>query len=165
MEQQAGQARFLYQRVPCSPQVAYRFATPLRDIEGQWDISRSALDRHKGHVAAAIVTAQERREEKAGENLLDEMKRVQRKAWELLAKMESEGDHRGLVVALREVRECMESLGAMLAHAGGSSEMLVRIVHIGANGGSEQGMTVDCTSSAGLLPQSNQELTKAVNQL
>jgi hypothetical protein len=33
------------------------------------------------------------------------MRRVQRKAWELLAKTESEGDHRGSIVALREVRE------------------------------------------------------------
>jgi hypothetical protein len=35
----------------------------------------------------------------------------------ILGKMESEGDHRGSVVALREVRECMESLGDMLARA------------------------------------------------
>ena len=39
-----------------------------------------------------------------GETLLDEMRRVQRKAWELLARTESEGDHRGSIVALREVR-------------------------------------------------------------
>ena len=43
------------------------------------------------------------------------MRRVQRKAWELLDKTESEGDHRGSIVALREVRECLETLGAMLA--------------------------------------------------
>jgi hypothetical protein len=43
------------------------------------------------------------------------MRRVQRKAWELLARTESEGDHRGAIVALREVRECLESLGEMLA--------------------------------------------------
>ena len=43
------------------------------------------------------------------------MRRVQRKGWELLAKTESEGDHRGSIVALREVRECLESLGEMLA--------------------------------------------------
>lgn len=134
---------------------------PLRTIADQWSVSKTALIRHKSHVAAAIVRAQERRGERAGENLLDEMKKVQRKAWELLAKMESEGDHRGSVVALREVRECMESLGMMLAHAGGSSEMLVRIVHIGAKSGS----ALDRTSSAGLLAQSNQELAKAVNQL
>lgn len=49
--------------------------------------------------------------------MLDEMRRVQRKAWELLARTESEGDHRGSIVALREVRECLESLGEMLAKA------------------------------------------------
>jgi len=45
------------------------------------------------------------------------MRRVHQKAWELLAKTESEGDHRGSIVALREVRECLESLGEMLAKA------------------------------------------------
>jgi hypothetical protein len=64
------------------------------------------------------VKAGERREERLGETLLDEMRRVQRKAWELLAKTESEGDHRGSIVALREVRECLESLGEMLSGAG-----------------------------------------------
>jgi hypothetical protein len=43
------------------------------------------------------------------------MRRVQQKAWDLLAKTESEGDHRASIVALREVRECIESLGEMLA--------------------------------------------------
>ena len=45
------------------------------------------------------------------------MRRVQRKAWELLARTESEGDNRGSIVALREVRECLKSLGEMLANA------------------------------------------------
>src|SRR5215471_10181970 len=49
--------------------------------------------------------------------ILAEMHRVRQKAWELLGKMEAEGDHRGSVVALRKVRECMESLGEMLARA------------------------------------------------
>jgi hypothetical protein len=63
------------------------------------------------------VKADEGRQERLGDNLLDEMRRVQRKAWELLAKTESEGDHRASIVALREVRECLESLGDMLAKA------------------------------------------------
>jgi len=61
------------------------------------------------------VKASERREERLGDNLLEEMRRVQRKAWELLSKTESDGDHRGSIVALREVRECLETLGDMLA--------------------------------------------------
>jgi hypothetical protein len=63
------------------------------------------------------VKAGERREERLGDSVLDEMRRVQRKAWELLARTESEGDHRGAIVALREVRECLESLGEMLGKA------------------------------------------------
>ena len=42
------------------------------------------------------------------------MGRIHQKAWELLARAESEGDHRGAIIALREVRECLESLGKML---------------------------------------------------
>lgn len=77
------------------------------------------------------MKASENHEERLGETLLDEMRRVQRKAWELLSKTESEGDHRGSIVALREVRECLESLGEMLAKADA------------ANGGPVQGEHMD----------------------
>ena len=90
---------------------------PLRNIAKRVSISPAGLLRHKSHVSQAIVMASEKREERLGDNLLDEMRRVQHKAWELLAKTESDGDHRASIVALREVRECLESLGAMLARA------------------------------------------------
>ena len=90
----------------------------FRNIAERVSISSAALFRHKNHVANAICKAQAQHEECLGETLLDEMRRVQRKAWELLARTESEGDHRGSIVALREVRECLESLGKMLANAG-----------------------------------------------
>src|SRR5215469_8088454 len=88
---------------------------PLRNIAKRVSISPAGLLRHKSHVAQTIVKASEVREEQLGDNLLNEMRRVQRKAWELLARTESEGDHRGSIVALREVRECLESLGEMLS--------------------------------------------------
>jgi len=90
---------------------------PLRNIAKRVSISPAGLLRHKSHVAQSIVKASEKREERLGDNLLDEMRRIQRKAWELLAKTESEGDNRASIVALREVRECLESLGEMLANA------------------------------------------------
>lgn len=89
---------------------------PFRNIAERVSISPAALFRHKNHVANAIGKAQTQHEERLGETLLDEM-RIQRKAWELLARMESQGDYRGSIVALREVRECLESLGEMLANA------------------------------------------------
>jgi len=80
---------------------------PLRNISKRVSISPAGLLRHKKHVAQAIVKASERREERTGDNLLDEMRRVLNKAWELLAETEAEGDHRGAIVALREIRECL----------------------------------------------------------
>ena len=91
---------------------------PLRNIAKRVSISPAGLLRHKIHVSQAIVKATEKREERLGDSLVDEMRRVQRKAWELLAKTESDGDHRASIVALREVRECLESLGSLLAKVG-----------------------------------------------
>jgi hypothetical protein len=90
---------------------------PFRNIAERVSISPAALFRHKHHVANAIGKAQAQHEEHLGETLLDEMRRVQRKAWELLARTESDGDHRASIVALREVRECLKALGEMLAKA------------------------------------------------
>ncbi len=90
---------------------------PLRNIAKRVSISPAGLLRHRNHVAQAIMMANEEREERLGDSLLDDMRRVQRKAWELLAKTETQGDYRGSIVALREVRECVESLGEMLAKA------------------------------------------------
>jgi transposase len=90
---------------------------PLRNIAKRVSISAAGLLRHKAHLSQAVVKASERREERLGDNLLEEMRRVQRKAWTLLEKAEEDGDNRGAIVALREVRECLESLGTMLAKA------------------------------------------------
>jgi hypothetical protein len=103
---------------------------PLRNIAKRVSISPAALLRHKAHLSQAIVRAAERREERLGDNLLDEMRRVQRKAWELLARTESDGDHRASIVALREVRECLESLGAMLARASASNGFRVTLEQV-----------------------------------
>lgn len=113
---------------------ALAIGEPLRTIADQWSVSKTALIRHKKHVATAIVKAQEKREERIGGNSLDEMRKIQQKAWEILGKMEAQGDHRGVVVALREARECLESLGEMLAKAQGSgpAEVRVLIEHVGA---------------------------------
>src|SRR5712692_9128441 len=89
----------------------------FRNIAERVSISPAALFRHKNHVANAIGKAQAQHEEHLGETLLDEMRRVQRKAWELLSKTESDGDYRGSIVALREVRECLKALDEMLANA------------------------------------------------
>ena len=92
-----------------------------RSIAARVSLSPSGLLRHKNHVTSAIVKATERQEEH-GVNLLAEAECVRRKAWELLGKLEGERDHRGAIVAVREIRGCMETLGAMLAKADTASD-------------------------------------------
>lgn len=125
--------------------------TTLREISGKWDISKSALERHKSHVATAIKKVQEQREEHSGTNSLEEMQRIQRKQWELLHKSEKAGDNRAAIMAGREVRECVESKDAMLQKAGDwrrpislspgtnffSRQMNVIVEHIEAGNGQE----------------------------
>jgi hypothetical protein len=61
------------------------------------------------------VKASEKREESLGANVLAEAERLRAKAWDLLKRAENEGDTRGAVVALREARECLETLAGMLS--------------------------------------------------
>ena len=107
---------------------------PLRNIAKRVSISYPALFRHKSHVAGTIAKAQERREEKLGDSIYEEMRRVLAKLWELSGKAESEGDHRGAIVGLREVRECLQSLNSLITKAeGGSGEIKVIVTHNGGD--------------------------------
>ena len=127
---------------------------PLRNIAKRVSLSPAGLLRHKNHVANAIGKAQAQHEERLGETLLDEMRRVQRKAWELLARTESEGDHRGSIVALREARECLESLGEMLAKADTSSGGSVQDERMDLSRLSDEQLRqlVELMTIAGLVP-------------
>jgi hypothetical protein len=106
---------------------------PLRNIAKRVSISPAGLLRHKNHVTNAIVKAAEQQEGERGVNLLAEAERVRQKAWELLGKLEAERDYRGAIVAVREIRGCLETLGEMLAKADAAS------------GGSAQHEHFDCT--------------------
>jgi hypothetical protein len=78
------------------------------------------------------VKAQERREEKLGDTVYDEIWRLQSKALELLSKMESEGDYRGAIVAAREARECLLCANELMEKAkGGSGGTKIEIVLVG----------------------------------
>jgi transposase len=62
----------------------------LRNISERFCISKASLNRHKSHVASTIAKAQERREEKLGDSIFDEMRRVLAKLWELPPEKQSD---------------------------------------------------------------------------
>ena len=118
--------------------VAIASGEPLREIAEKSRISISALHRHKTHAGQAIVTARDRREQKVGDSALDEIERIRQHAWELVSKLEQDGDLRGGVVALREVRESLETQAKLLALANkavetgaGGFEIKLTLINIG----------------------------------
>jgi hypothetical protein len=79
--------------------------TPLRTISGQNGTSRTALHRHKRHVSASLVKASEKREERLGDSLLADMRRLKERLWAQVDAAELDGDRAAFTGLAREVRQ------------------------------------------------------------
>ena len=107
--------------------------TSLRDVSGQFGVSKSALDRHRGHVGGAIQKAAQRRGESIGDSVYQEMRELVTEARGLLAKMKSERDWRGGIAAVKTAAEILDRLDSMLARAatGADGGVVQIVVHHG----------------------------------
>lgn len=86
---------------------------PLRTIAGQFGISKSALSRHRGHIAAAIVKAKESAEAAQAETLLERLESLIADCKSIALKASRARQWTSAVSALREVRGCVELLGKL----------------------------------------------------
>jgi hypothetical protein len=84
----------------------------LRDIAGQFAVSRSALDRHKKHVPKALTLAKEAEEIAEAETLLSQIQKLTRRAYGILDRAEKSKPGVALA-AIREARSCLELLGKL----------------------------------------------------
>jgi hypothetical protein len=89
----------------------------FRLIASRYGMSDASVRRHKTHVAVSIAKANELREEHFGANIRDQFRRINHEAWEHHAEMKAQGDHRGAIVALREIREGVATEEELLSHA------------------------------------------------
>lgn len=101
---------------------------PLRDISTRYGPSRSALNRHKPHIAATVAQAHEAAEVCRADSLLDQVKAQQARGEGLLSAAErllenalAAGDSKGAneairaaVATLRELRGSLELKGKIL---------------------------------------------------
>ena len=86
----------------------------LRDIAGQYSISKTALHRHKkDHLPAKLVKAQEAREIAKADSLLDQVTELRDKALSILDKAEQAGDLRTALQGVREAKGCLELLARL----------------------------------------------------
>src|SRR5690606_14632570 len=86
----------------------------LRDLAGQYSISKTALHRHKkDHLPAKLVKAQEAREIAKADSLLDQVIELRDKALSILDKAEQAGDLRTALQGVREAKGCLELLARL----------------------------------------------------
>jgi hypothetical protein len=91
-------------------------ATALSALSAKYrDISEDALGRHKAnHLPAKLVMAAAAEEAAQADNLLDQVRDLQGRAYGILDKAESAGDLRTALGAIREARGNLELLAKLL---------------------------------------------------
>jgi hypothetical protein len=90
---------------------------PLRTIAASWSVSKTALIRHQeAHIPEALAAARAAAEAAQADNLLAEVHKVVERAKEIVDEAQYDGDRRGAISALREVRSSL----VMLANLAGA---------------------------------------------
>jgi hypothetical protein len=93
----------------------------LRDIARRFGSSKDAISRHRPHVGAAIVRADERRAARGDETLFEKVERLEADARRLGERAESEGDLRCALASVRELTDVVKLLREMTATAPASA--------------------------------------------
>jgi hypothetical protein len=83
----------------------------LRDVAGQFGLSRSAVHRHQEHVPRALAKAKQAREVAEAGTLLGRIETLIRDCRTIAQKAQKARQWHPAVAALREVRCCLELLG------------------------------------------------------
>src|SRR5579859_3172863 len=91
-----------------------------RDIAGQYGLSKSAVERHKAeHLPAQLAQAKEAAEVAQADDLLAEMRKLQKITHALLGRAINDGDNRTALLAVREARGNIDMLGRLLGELEG----------------------------------------------
>jgi hypothetical protein len=86
-----------------------------RSVASLYDVSEAAVRRHKAnHLPAKLAMAQAAEEVAEADNLLDQVKGLQARAYALLDKAEAAGELRTALSAIREARGNLELLAKLL---------------------------------------------------
>ena len=86
-----------------------------RSAASLYDVSEAAMRRHKGnHLPAKLVMAEKAAEVVEADNLLDQVKDLQGRAYAILDRAEEAGELRTALSAIREARGNLELLAKLL---------------------------------------------------
>ena len=86
----------------------------LRDLAGQYSVSKTALFRHKNeHIPTVLTQAQEAQEIAKADNLLAQVAELRDKALSILERAEQAGDLKTALQGIKEARSCLELLAKL----------------------------------------------------
>ncbi len=108
--------------------------TAFRDIAGRFNVSRSALHRHKNnHIPAALTKAKEAEEVAQADDLLAEVVELQNRAVSILDRAENAGQLQTALNGIREARRCLKLLAQLQGELYERKEVNLRAEHRTAN--------------------------------
>src|SRR6266567_1808760 len=85
----------------------------LRDIAGQYGVSRSAVDRHKPHIPKALSKAKQAETVAESTSLLSRVEKLMARCEHIYETAIEAGELTGAVGATREIRGCLELLAKL----------------------------------------------------
>jgi hypothetical protein len=89
-------------------------ATPYRSVAKRFELSESAVYRHKTeHLPAHLLKAREVEEVARADDLLDQVRNLQAHALDILERAEETGDLRPALAAISQARGNLELLGKL----------------------------------------------------
>jgi transposase len=88
-----------------------------RSVAKRFEASESAIYRHREHIPASMVQAQEAKEIAQADNLIEQVESLLEKAVKILDRAEEAGDLKTALLGIREARACLELLARVAATA------------------------------------------------
>lgn len=85
----------------------------ITKIAEQYGVNYHAIYRHKDHIPAGMVKAQEAQEITKADTLLDQVANLRDNALSILSKAEQAGDLRTALQGIKEARGCLELLARL----------------------------------------------------
>jgi hypothetical protein len=102
--------------------------TSLRDIAGQFGTTKSALDRHKNHLAPALTLAKQAERVTESTSLLSRVERIMVRLETICEAATAEKDWLPAIAASRELRGCLELLGKLSGEIQSGTRVGIQIV-------------------------------------
>jgi len=101
----------------------------LRDIAGRYDLSKSALERHKaGHLPAHLARARAAAEVARADDLLSQVNDLQLRTLKILSIAETTGDLRVALNAINQARANVELLARLLGELNDANGTTVNVL-------------------------------------